>query len=446
MTPGSSPQTAPLQGQPHGSPLIRKAEILSIGTELTSGANLDTNSQWLSRQLGSLGVDVGWHTTIPDDPSINLNAFRLASERAGLVVVSGGLGPTQDDLTREILAKLAGVNLVFDAASWTTIQEMFTKRNRICPERNKVQAYVPAGAEPLPNANGTAPGIWMKIGSAIFVALPGPPRELESMWHLEVVPRLARLDLVAHGLGGGCIARRSIRTFGAGESAVEEKLLDLTKRGAEPEVGITASNAIISLNISARGKTPEEARAQVVPIEATIRERLAELVFGADGETLEGVVAGLLQKLGKTVAFAESITCGMASAFLGRVPGISENLVGSLVVYQAKAKSVLLDYPAELLQRENCVGPETARYLARQVRQRLQADIGVAIVGYAGPGDGGPDKPAGLVYCCVATGLHARDHTQHWHGSRTEIQERSAMGALNQLRLVLLEISAGRAP
>jgi len=426
-----------------GTQANRRAEILSIGSELTSGANLDTNSQWISRQLALIGVEVGWHTTIPDDPQINRETFELAAKRAGLVIISGGLGPTQDDLTRETLAALAGVELVFHEPSWNAILEMFQKRNRVCPDRNKVQAFFPKGSVPLPNPAGTAPGIWMLWGSTLFVALPGPPRELAAMWHQEVLPRLNAMDLAAHGLGGGCIARKSIRTFGAGESAVEEKLLDLTRRGADPEVGITASNAIISLNISARGKTPEEAWDRIAPIEATIRERLGELVFGADEESLEAAVANLLKSKGLTVAFAESITCGKTAALLGRVPGISEHLVGSLVVYQPQAKQILLGYPDELLGREDCVGPDTAAFLAGAVRRKLGADIGVAVVGYAGPGDGGPGKPAGLVHCAVDGGELRLSHTQHWHGSRTEIQERAAMGALNQLRLELMRHQGG---
>jgi nicotinamide-nucleotide amidase len=421
------------------TPAPRKAEIVSIGSELTSGANLDTNSQWLSRKLAEIGVQTGWHSTIPDDHEVNLNSFRLAASRAGLVIISGGLGPTQDDLTRETMAKLAGVDLLFDEPSWQAIQEMFTRRNRVCPERNRVQALFPKGSEPLPNSNGTAPGIFMIHNGTILVALPGPPREMELMWKNEVEPRLLKADLGKLGLGGGFLARRTIRTFGAGESAVEEKLLDLTKRGAEPEVGITASNAIISLSITARGETPAEAQSHIAPIEATIRERLGELVFGADNDTLQEAVASLLEELKLSVSLAESITCGRAASLLGAVPGISEWLAGSLVVYQAKAKERLLGYPKHLLETEDCVGPETAKFLAKSVRERLGTDIGVAVVGYAGPGDGGPGKPAGLVFAAVDDGTEiSSEHTQHWHGSRSEIQHRTALMTLNLLRLRLL--------
>ena len=425
----------------------RKAEILSIGSEITSGAQLDTNSQWLSRKLAEIGVETGWHSTIPDDAEVNFNSFTLAASRAGLVVISGGLGPTQDDLTREILARLAGVDLDFDEASWAAIQEMFHRRNRVCPDRNRVQAFVPKGAEALPNANGTAPGVFLIHQGTIFVALPGPPREMELMWANEVRPRLINANLGKLGFGGGFLSRRTIRTFGAGESAVEEKLLDLTKRGAEPEVGITASNAIISLSITARGADLAEAQSQIALVEAIIRERLGDLVFGADEETLAEAVAGLLGELKRTVSLVESVTCGKTASLLGAVPGISNWLSGSLVLYQPGAKEQLLGYPKNILIKEECVGPETVRFLAKAVREKLGTDLGVAVVGFAGPGDGGPDMPAGLVFAAVDDGSSvSSEHTQNWNGSRTEIQHRTALMTLNLLRLKLLATKANLAP
>ncbi len=420
-------------------PFPRKAEILSIGSEITSGAQLDTNSQWLSRKLAEIGVATGWHSTIPDDAEANLNSFRLAASRAGLVVISGGLGPTQDDLTRETLASLAGVDLVFDEPSWLAIQEMFHRRNRVCPERNRVQAYFPKGAEAIPNANGTAPGVFLIHQETIFVALPGPPRELEQMWNIEVKPRLLKADLAKLGFGGGFLTRRTIHTFGAGESAVEEKLLDLTRRGAEPEVGITASNAIIHLSITARGSHLAEAQSQIASVEEIIRGRLGDLVFGADEETLAGAVALLLGELKLTVSLVESITCGKTASLLGEVPGISKWLSGSLVLYQPEAKEQLLGYPKDLLVKEGCVGAETVRFLAKAVREKLGTDIGVAVVGFAGPGDEGPDRPAGLVFAAIDDGASViSEHTQNWNGSRTEIQYRTALMTLNLLRLKLL--------
>jgi nicotinamide-nucleotide amidase len=412
-----------------------KCEIISIGSELTSGQNLDTNSQWLSRRLAEIGVPVGWHTTIADDLAANVEAFRIAARRAKLVIASGGLGPTQDDLTREALAKAAGVELVFDQTSFEQIESMFRRRNRVMPERNRVQAFFPVGAEPIPNHNGTAPGVWMKIGDAYVAAMPGVPSEMFAMFDQQVRPKVLAL-----GLGGGVLVQRKINAFGMGESGVEEQLLDLTKRGHVPEVGITVHDAVISLRILAQAPTRAEAQALIDPVEGIIRERLGDLVYGVEDEELHAAVAALLAAKRKTLATAESITCGLVAHSLAQVPGISEWLRGGFITYTDEVKTQLLGVPKPLLDEKTAVSPEVAEAMAVGARTRLGTDIAVSTTGYAGPAAGGPDKPAGLVYVGLAWDGGVASYQFNWSGTRLEVQRRTAKLALNRVRLHLLQV------
>jgi nicotinamide-nucleotide amidase len=411
-----------------------KCEILSIGSELTSGQNLDTNSQWLSQRLAEMGIAVGWHTSIADDLDANIDAFRIASRRAGLVLATGGLGPTQDDLTREVLAQVAGVELVEHAESLLRIEEMFRRRNRAMPERNRVQALFPAGALPISNDRGTAPGIWMRLGECWLAALPGVPSEMYAMFQTQVRPRLMAL-----GLGGSVLVQRKINTFGSGESAIEEKLFDLTRRGHVPEVGITASDATISLRILARAPTLAEAEAQIAPVEQTIRQRLGDLVFGADDEDLQDVVAALLAARHQTLAAAESITCGQVAERLGRVSGVSSWFHGGIIAYNNPFKVELLGVPQTLIDSHGAVSAEVAEAMAVGCRTRLRTDLAVSTTGVAGPKDIAPDKPAGLVYVGLAWDGGVSSVRFSWSGSRAEVQSRTAKLALNRVRLHLLE-------
>jgi nicotinamide-nucleotide amidase len=411
-----------------------KTEIISIGSELTSGQNLDTNSQWLSQRLAAMGIAVGWHTTIADDLQANIEAFRIATQRAGLVIATGGLGPTQDDLTREVLAQVAGVALVLHPESLEQIRQMFARRNREMPERNRVQAMFPAGAEPILNDRGTAPGIWMQIGNCIVVAVPGVPSEMHAMFTNQVQPRMA-----AMGLGGGVLVQRKINCFGAGESAVEAKLLDLTRRGHVPEVGITVGDAVISLRILAHAANTTEAQAMIEPVERTIRERLGSFVFGVDDETLQDSVARLLAEKRKTIATAESVTAGLVAHRLGLVPGVSPWFRGGIVAYNNQIKVEMLAVRQALVDEHGVISAPVVEAMAVGCRTRFRTDLAVSTVGLAGPGGGTPEKPVGQVFVGLAWDGGVVSVPFSWIGTRYEVQSRTASLALNQVRLHLLK-------
>jgi len=286
-----------------------RAEILSIGTELTTGAKLDTNCQWLSLELSALGIPVHFHTTLADDLAANVAAFQIARERADLVLITGGLGPTLDDLTREALARMQGVDLWLHEPSLEIIREMFRRRGREMPERNSIQAMFPVGAEPIPNPRGTAPGIWLacpRSGRAdcLFAALPGVPSEMKPMFRESILPRIA-------GLAGGRVLRQfRVQCFGLGESAAEQLLGDITARGRDPEVGITVHEATITLRIVAEADDPEAAEAKIAATRHLIEQRLGIHVYGIEEEELEQVVARLLGERQCTVATWEGASAG----------------------------------------------------------------------------------------------------------------------------------------
>jgi nicotinamide-nucleotide amidase len=410
-----------------------KAELLSIGSELTSGQNLDTNSQWLSRRLAEIGIPVGWHTTVADDLDDNVAAFRIAAGRAQLVLATGGLGPTQDDLTREALARAAGVELVLNEESLAQVQEMFARRGRTMPAANRVQAQFPAGAEPVRNPHGTAPGIWMRLGDCTVVAMPGVPSEMYAMFETQVKPRLLQA-----GLGGGVLVQRKINCFGAGESAVEERLRDLTRRGHVPEVGITVSDATISLRILVRAADRDEAERQIAPVERTIRERLGALVFGVEDEDLQDALLRLLAERRRTLATAEGVTAGQVAERLARVPGASAWFRGGVVAYDNRVKVEMLAVPERLIEEHGAVSAAVAEAMAVGCRTRFRTDLAVSTVGLAGPDGNSVDKPLGLVYVGLAWDGGVRSASWNWAGTRTEVQSRTAKLALNLARLHLV--------
>jgi nicotinamide-nucleotide amidase len=415
--------------------MSRKAEIISIGTELVSGQALDTNSQWLSRELGAIGISVDFHTTIGDRLDDNVLAFRSAAGRADLVVMTGGLGPTQDDLTRESLAALAGVPLREDRTSMEAIAAFFARRNRPMAERNKVQALFPEGSEPLPNRVGTAPGIWMQLGPTTFACLPGIPSEMKVMFHEQIVPRIQSAGWIDQ-----IIVYRKINLFGRGESDIEADAMDLTARGRVPDVGITAHDAIISFRIHGAGRTEDEAYGQTESTAATIYERYGSLILGEGATDVADALVSQLARTGTTLATAESCTGGLMAHLVTAIAGVSPYYLGGVVSYSNQAKTSSLRVPRHLIEEHGAVSPEVAQVMATGARERFGSDVAVSATGVAGPTGGTPEKPVGLVYLGLATssGVESRRLDLGSEQPRDIIQRRAAKIALNWVRVALL--------
>jgi nicotinamide-nucleotide amidase len=295
-----------------------RAEIIAVGTEITSGAKLDTNSQWLSLQLSDLGIPAHFHTTVADDLQANVEVLRIACERCDVVLITGGLGPTRDDLTREALAELAGVPLKLHQPSLNHLEGFFRSRGREMPPRNHTQAMFPAGSEPLANPIGTAPGIWMALPRpgrlpCQVAAMPGVPSEMKKMFFEQVRSRLQ---------GGGMVIRRArINCYGLGESQAEEMLGELTARGHDPEIGITAHEATITLRIIAGGTTEQECLRKISESSAEIQQKLGDYVFGSEDEELEDIVVRELNARNLTFASVECATCGLLAERISHVAG-----------------------------------------------------------------------------------------------------------------------------
>jgi len=355
------------------------AEVISIGDELTSGQRLDTNSQWLSQRLGEQGIRVVYHTTVADDLEANIRVFREAAERADIIVATGGLGPTADDLTREVMAQAAGRELVLDQAVLDHIRGLFARFGRDMPERNRVQAMFPAGSRVIPNPHGTAPGIALEIpragrSSAQIYALPGVPAEMTEMWEQWLVGDLARLTGLA-----SVIRHRRIKCFGAGESHVESMLPDMIRRGREPSVGITVSGATITLRITARGATPEECYESMEPTAHTIYECLGELIFGEEDDELEHAVIRGLRDQERTLATVEWGTGGMIAHWLDEVSQARENFLGGIVVTSPTVAETLLGIPASLIRQHTPVSGAVVEALANRELSLSGADYALAV-------------------------------------------------------------------
>lgn len=413
------------------------AEILSVGSELTTGAKLDTNSQWLSLELAEIGIPVVAHTTISDNLDAMVGALRIASERSDIVLITGGLGPTLDDLTRDALSSFLGKPLVMHEPSLQHVKSMFARRNRPMPERNVIQAMFPEGSEPLSNPRGTAPGIWMvvprpnRFSPCRIAAMPGVPSEMKMMFRQQV---LSRLD------GGDRVIRRArINCFGAGESQIEELLGDLTARNRDPDIGITAHEATITMRITAQGSSIDECREKIDKSRAAIANRLGTLIFGEEDEELEHAVVRMLHQRRASLSTAESGTGGLLAHRLTGVKGFESCYMGGVVVPTNIAKRELVSVPAELLSEKGPISAEVAQAMAEGCRVRFGTDFAIAVTEVPEFDPNDPLAPAPASYVAVA-GPHWQRTEQIQHfGDPAIAKSRTAKSAMNLLRLSLIE-------
>ena len=410
------------------------AEILCIGTELLLGNITNGNARWIAEQLAALGVPHHRQLVVGDNRERLMAEVQAASERCQLLITTGGLGPTPDDLTTEALAAAFGTPLVENAQAWLDIQAKLSARGRSCAPSNRRQALIPEGAELLPNPTGTAPGvIWSPKPGFTVMTFPGVPSEMRAMWQATAAPWLRQ-----SGLTSGVFASRMLQFWGVSESALAEQMADLLE-GSNPTVAPYAGAGEVKLRITAQAETPAAAEQLLAPVEAEIRARTGSSCFGCDGESLASVVLERLRQRGETLAVAESCTGGGLGASLAAVPGASDVFLGGVIAYANSVKQGLLEVPLALLETHGAVSDPVAQAMAEGVRRRTGADWALAITGVAGPGGGSAEKPVGLVHLAVAGPHGCSSEAVRFSGSRGRdwIQTLSAGEALNRLRLQL---------
>jgi len=408
-------------------------EILTVGTELLLGQIVDTNASWIAQRLAEAGIDVFYESTVGDNAGRIEAALRQALARADAVLTTGGLGPTEDDLTRDAVAAVLGRPLRLDPEVLAHIERRFAHRRIPMPENNRKQALVPEGAEVLPNPNGTAPGLFLRSQGSCVVCMPGVPAEMKPMLLDAVIPRLrALLDT------RGRIVSRVLKTCGVSESRVDQAIGDYFREMRNPTIGVLAHAGEIHVRLTCKGEDPARINTMLDELEAKIRERLGSLIFGRDEEKLEAVVGGLLRARKATLAVAESCTGGLIASRITDVPGSSEYLERGIVAYHPRAKEQVLGIAGDLIRERGAVSPEVARAMALAVRCTAGTAYGLATTGVAGPSGGTAETPVGLVFVGLSWEGGELVKEFRFHGGREQIKYRASQMALETLRRHLL--------
>jgi len=409
------------------------AEIIAIGSELLTPDKTDTNSLWLTEKLNEIGIEVKLKTIVGDDEARLEETIRDALKRSDIVITTGGLGPTEDDITRKISAKSIGRELVYHDELEKDLIERFRRWGREMPEINKRQAFVVEGARILPNPNGSAAGMLLEIEEKFFVILPGPPRENQPMFLDFVLPK------VREKAGEIFVKRKILRVSGLGESAVDERIAPIYKQYANPQTTILFNRTEIEIHLTAQGKTEREASALNEEVAAQIADALGAAIFSTNGETMEEIVGQILSETGKTLSTAESCTGGLIAQRLTEISGSSAYFTEGVVAYANKAKIRTLNVPAELIEKHGAVSAEVAEAMAKGMRERAETDYAISITGIAGPTGGSEEKPVGLVFIGYADEDVTKSFKIILPGDRYLIRWRSSQAALDYLRRQILK-------
>jgi nicotinamide-nucleotide amidase len=415
-----------------------RAEIIAVGSELLTPYRLDTNSLFLTGELNQLGIRVVHKAVVGDSQEEMQASFRHAIERAELIVSTGGLGPTDDDRTRETVAELLGRKLRRDDAILLQIQERFRRFGRAMPEINVRQAMIPEGATILPNPRGTAPGLWLESNGHILILLPGVPAELRAIFEAEVKPRLSKRGRDER------LFTRDLRITGLPESEVEQRVSPLYALYPETETTILAAPTGIQLHPGIWSADPAKAERLLDEMAQRMALALSEYLYSTRGESLEDVVARVLAENHATIAVAESCTGGMLAERLTNVPGSSNYFLGGVVCYANELKAALVGVPPELIEAKGAVSSEVALALADGIRKRTGATLGVGVTGIAGPGGGTPEKPVGLVHIGIADERGPREREFRFPGDRERIRLYASQAALDAVRRYFLFPALGR--
>jgi len=430
-----------------------KAELISIGTELLLGQVVDTNGAYLASRLGSLGIEVCYKSTVGDIEIEIEHALRQAFSRSEFIITIGGLGPTEDDLTKKVMARALGKSLVLDEEILHKIKSNFTSQGLSMPAANIKQAFIPQDTRVLKNSVGTAPGLIMREGKTIIVALPGPPWELRRIFEDQVVPFIEK-EYPPKNL----MVTKVLKTCGLKESEVDEKIKDIMTGQTpleaiekplsvdkaltgqtNPSIGLLAHPTGIDIRITVRGSDKSKLKQMIAGVESEIGHRLGQYIFGVDDQTLEQVVGFLLYMNKLTISVAESCTGGLVSHKLTNIPGSSNYYKGSVVAYSDQIKKRSLGVDKKNLDEFGAVSEQVAKQMARGVRKACKADLGLAITGIAGPTGGTHERPVGLVYIALAAGRKVKVKEHKFNGPREVIKEKAATAALDMLRRYLLK-------